>query len=164
MSRRRSLCGWRMQAADDSGDGNRETSEPAEGEAWVIRASPREQAETAEAETSGEGAAAKAASTGDEVHVCTVCGYLYETRTGEPFLRIRPGTRFEELDPATFRCPSCKSGKERFQPTTRVMSGPRGSERYGLGANELTPAQKNTLIFGALFLGFLLLMSGYLFN
>eukprot|EP00166_Cyanidium_caldarium_P005736 ctg_714.g299 len=75
MSRRRSLCGWRMQAADDSGDGNRETSEPAEGEAWVIRASPREQAETAEAETSGEGAAAKAASTGDEVHVCTsTCG------------------------------------------------------------------------------------------
>lgn len=43
-----------------------------------------------------------------------------------------------------------------------VPSGFAENQAYGLGGNTLTEGQKSNVIFGGLFAGFLLLMSGYL--
>jgi len=41
-------------------------------------------------------------------------------------------------------------------------SGFKDNLKYGFGGNAMTGGQKQNLIFGGLFLGFLLFMSGYL--
>ncbi|BAM82798.1 rubredoxin [Cyanidioschyzon merolae strain 10D] len=95
---------------------------------------------------------------------CTSCGYVYTPQTGETFLGIPPGTQFEDIDAGTFRCPVCRSPKSAFQPARTVVAGFAVNQKYGIGANALTPAQKNALIFGGLFAAFLLLLSGYLMS
>ena len=47
-------------------------------------------------------------------------------------------------------------------PETETLSGFKQNLKYGLGANSLTGEAKGALIFGGLFLGFLVFMSGYL--
>jgi rubredoxin len=97
-------------------------------------------------------------------YACSSCGYVYTPRTGEAFLGIPPGTRFEDIDERTFQCPVCRSPKSAFQSSTTVVAGFAMNQKYGLGANALTPGQKNALIFGGLFTAFLLLLSGYLLS
>jgi rubredoxin len=48
---------------------------------------------------------------------CTVCGYIYSPKRGEPKSGIAPGTAFEDL-PDSYICPVCgaraKIGKSAF--------------------------------------------------
>jgi len=45
---------------------------------------------------------------------CTVCGYIYDPKEGDPDNGIEPGTPFEEL-PDDWVCPVCGAGKEDFE-------------------------------------------------
>jgi len=45
---------------------------------------------------------------------CTVCGYIYDPKVGDPNNGIEPGTSFEDL-PDTWVCPECGVGKEMFK-------------------------------------------------
>ncbi len=38
--------------------------------------------------------------------ICSVCGYVYDQRRGEPHRGIKPGTAFEDL-PDDYTCPVC---------------------------------------------------------
>lgn len=94
---------------------------------------------------------------------CRSCGFVYDPAEGVTKLGIPPGTPFSELDPATFRCPVCRSRVALFRdigPRDR----PSGFEQnldYGLGVNRLTPGQKNVLIFGGFALAIAFFLSLY---
>lgn len=47
-------------------------------------------------------------------YICTVCGYVYDEKTGAPELDIAPGIKWEDL-PDDFACPLCAVGKEMFE-------------------------------------------------
>jgi rubredoxin len=44
---------------------------------------------------------------------CTVCGYIYDPKVGDPDGGIVPGTPFEEL-PDNWVCPVCGAAKSDF--------------------------------------------------
>jgi len=46
--------------------------------------------------------------------LCTVCGYVYDPKKGDPDSGIEPGTSFEAL-PDDWVCPECGLGKEFFE-------------------------------------------------
>ena len=52
--------------------------------------------------------------------------------------------------------------KKYFVKETETVSGFKENMNYGLGGNSLTAGNKSNLIYGGLFLGFALFMSGYL--
>ncbi|MBR8836771.1 MAG: rubredoxin [Stigonema ocellatum SAG 48.90 = DSM 106950] len=93
---------------------------------------------------------------------CRVCGYVYEPDKGDDKHDITPGTPFEELPP-TWNCPVCSAKAKAFTNIGPVgeASGFKENLNYGLGVNNMTPAQKNILIFGGLVLAFLFFMSLY---
>lgn len=95
-------------------------------------------------------------------HECQACGYVYEPVKGDGKERIAPGTAFEDL-PTNWRCPICGAKQGQFQNIGPIgnPSGFKSNLGYGLGVNNLTPGQKNLLIFGALALGFLFFISLY---
>jgi len=45
---------------------------------------------------------------------CTVCGYIYDPKEGDPENGIPPGTPFEEL-PDDWVCSDCGAPKEDFE-------------------------------------------------
>ncbi len=45
---------------------------------------------------------------------CTVCGYIYDPKKGDPEANVPPGTSFEDLD-EDWVCPVCGAGKEDFE-------------------------------------------------
>ena len=47
-------------------------------------------------------------------YVCTVCGYVYDPKVGDPTADISPGIPFENL-PGDWICPDCGVGKEMFE-------------------------------------------------
>ena len=47
-------------------------------------------------------------------YVCTVRGYIYQPKLGDPDAGIKEGTSFEEL-PEDWECPDCGSEKEDFE-------------------------------------------------
>ncbi len=47
-------------------------------------------------------------------YVCTVCGYIYDEKIGDPDNGIAPGTKWEEI-PESFTCPLCGVGKDMFE-------------------------------------------------
>ncbi|MDP3011762.1 MAG: rubredoxin [Candidatus Hydromicrobium sp.] len=47
-------------------------------------------------------------------YVCTVCGYVYDPKVGDPDSGIKPGTPFEEL-PDKWTCPVCGASKDAFK-------------------------------------------------
>lgn len=103
-------------------------------------------------------------TTTEEAHrfECLVCGYIYEPAAGDSKRAIPEGTAFAALT-EEWRCPVCNTRKQKFKDIG-VANAPSGFEenlKYGLGGNTLTPGQKNLLIFGALALGFLFLLSFY---
>ena len=50
-----------------------------------------------------------------EQYICTNCGYIYNPEIGDPEQDIQPGIPFSEL-PATWYCPICYVGKDKFDP------------------------------------------------
>ena len=96
---------------------------------------------------------------------CRSCGYIYEPSQGDSKTNIAPGTPFEEL-PSDWRCPVCGVRRSQFVSigSSNAPSGFQQNLGYGFGVNQLTPGQKNILIFGALALGFLFFISLYSLN
>jgi rubredoxin len=93
---------------------------------------------------------------------CPSCGYIYNPAKGESKNNTPAGTTFEEL-PLIWNCPVCGVDKGAFR-SIGAADAPSGFEenlQYGFGVNNMTPNQKNLLIFGALGLGFLFFLSLY---
>lgn len=44
---------------------------------------------------------------------CTVCGYIYDPKEGDPDHGVNPGTPFEAL-PDDWVCPVCGAPKDQF--------------------------------------------------
>ncbi|MBE9033245.1 rubredoxin [filamentous cyanobacterium LEGE 11480] len=92
---------------------------------------------------------------------CSTCGYVYVPRQGDDRQGVPPSTLFEDL-PEKWRCPVCSASKRRFQNLGPVgVTGFKENAKYGLGVNTLDPGRKNLLIFGSLFVFFLLFLSLY---
>ena len=93
---------------------------------------------------------------------CRVCGYVYEPDKGDSKSDISPGMPFTEL-PTQWRCPVCGVKTSQFENIGPLgtASGFQENLVYGLGVNNLTPTQKNLLIFGGLALAFLGFISLY---
>jgi rubredoxin len=94
---------------------------------------------------------------------CRSCGYVYDPAEGLAKLAIAAGTPFQDLDPASFRCPVCRSRMPAFRDIG-PRSKPSGFEEnlnFGFGVNRLTPGQKNVLIFGGFALAFAFFLSLY---
>jgi rubredoxin len=51
-----------------------------------------------------------------ESYTCTVCGYVYDPKDGDPGAGIAPGTPFADL-PDTWVCPVCGAAKTEFEKT-----------------------------------------------
>jgi rubredoxin len=94
---------------------------------------------------------------------CRSCGFVYDPGEGVKKLGIPAGTPFLELDPASFRCPVCRSKVGAFKDIgpRNKPSGFEENLNYGLGVNRLTPGQKNVLIFGGFALAFAFFLSLY---
>ncbi len=45
---------------------------------------------------------------------CTICGYIYDPKIGDPDGGIPPNTPFSAL-PETWVCPECGAGKDMFE-------------------------------------------------
>ena len=45
---------------------------------------------------------------------CTVCGYIYDPKKGDPENGVKPGTPFTEL-PEDWVCPECGVTKDNFE-------------------------------------------------
>lgn len=94
---------------------------------------------------------------------CRSCGFVFDPAEGIKKLAIEPGTPFSALDPASFRCPVCRSQTKAFKDIG-PRNKPSGFEEnlgYGLGVNQLTPGQKNVLIFGGFALAIAFFLSLY---
>ena len=65
---------------------------------------------------------------------CNICKYEYDPAQGDPTQGIAPGTPFEAL-PADWKCPRCKQGKEKFEPTPSPQSS--GQLPSGRGAADV---------------------------
>jgi len=94
---------------------------------------------------------------------CRNCGYVYDPSEGIKKFDIPSGTAFLDLDQAVFRCPVCRLGVEAFRDIG-PRSSPSGFQenlKYGFGINNLTPGQKNVLIFGGLAFAFACFLSLY---
>ena len=94
---------------------------------------------------------------------CRMCGYVYDPIEGVKKFGITSGTAFGELDSTTFRCPVCRARTDGFRDIgpREKPSGFEENLNYGFGANNLTPGQKNVLIFGGLALAVSFFLSLY---
>lgn len=91
---------------------------------------------------------------------CQSCGYIYDTSVGMAKKGIVAGTPFDEIE--KFRCPQCGASKKYFVAEEETLSGFKENLKYGLGGNAMTAGQKQNIIFGGIFLGFIVFLSGYL--
>ncbi|MCT0223935.1 rubredoxin [Synechococcus sp. CS-1328] len=94
---------------------------------------------------------------------CRSCGFVYDPAEGVRKVGIEAGTPFTALDPASFRCPVCRSKVGAFMDIG-PRDKPSGFEEnlnFGLGVNRLTPGQKNVLIFGSFALAIAFFLSLY---
>jgi rubredoxin len=94
---------------------------------------------------------------------CLSCGFVYDPEEGIKKLKIDAGIPFLELDPASFRCPVCRSKMGAFKDIgpRNKPSGFEENLNFGLGVNRLTPGQKNVLIFGGFALAVAFFLSLY---
>jgi rubredoxin len=96
---------------------------------------------------------------------CKSCGYVYEPERGDIKGGIAAGTAFDDIS-IVWRCPVCQAKKSAFNnvgPKTKA-SGFEENLGYGFGVNNMTPSQKNVLIFTALALGIVFFLSLYSLN
>jgi rubredoxin len=47
---------------------------------------------------------------------CTICGYVYDPKAGDPANGVAPGTAWEDV-PDTWVCPVCGAPKSEFEKT-----------------------------------------------
>lgn len=47
-------------------------------------------------------------------YICTLCGYVYDPKIGDPDNGIAPGTAFEDI-PNDWVCPVCGATKDQFE-------------------------------------------------
>ncbi|XP_068663119.1 uncharacterized protein [Aristolochia californica] len=94
------------------------------------------------------------------IYECRSCGFLYDVAVGDPSYPIAPGLDFEKL-PEDWRCPTCGAAKSFFVSKSVEIAGFAQNQQFGLGGNTLTSGQKAVLIYGSLFLLFVLFLSGY---
>lgn len=47
-------------------------------------------------------------------YVCTVCGYVYDPKKGDPDSDVKAGTPFEKL-PEDWVCPVCGADQSEFE-------------------------------------------------
>ncbi len=47
-------------------------------------------------------------------YTCSVCGWVYDPKIGDPDGGIAPGTPFEKI-PDNWTCPVCGAGKDQFE-------------------------------------------------
>ena len=116
-----------------------------------------------DAESGMEPAAEQEPDLSEHRFECRSCGFVYDPAEGVKKLAIAAGTPFLELDPFSFRCPVCRSKVAAFKDIG-PRNKPSGFEEnlgYGLGVNQLTPGQKNVLIFGGFALAFAFFLSLY---
>ncbi len=94
---------------------------------------------------------------------CRSCGFVYDPQEGVKKVGIPAGTPFLELDAASFRCPVCRSKVGAFMDIgpRNKPSGFEENLNFGLGVNQLTPGQKNVLIFGGFALAIAFFLSLY---
>jgi len=124
-------------------------------------------AESAPAATSEatQEASAEAPESDPDTHrfECRSCGFVYDPEEGVRKLGIEAGTAFAALNPASFRCPVCRSRVGAFKDIgpRNKPSGFEENLNFGLGVNRLTPGQKNVLIFGGFALAFAFFLSLY---
>ncbi len=93
---------------------------------------------------------------------CRSCGYIYEPAKGDGDKGVAPMTPFTDLPPL-WRCPVCGAKRPAFSNIGPVgaPSGFKENLGYGLGVNNLTPAQKTLLIYGSLGVAILFFLSLY---
>ncbi|EXB39213.1 hypothetical protein L484_006182 [Morus notabilis] len=94
------------------------------------------------------------------IYECRSCGYKYDEAVGDPSYPIPPGLPFEKL-PEDWRCPTCGASQSFFESKSVEIAGFAQNQQFGLGGNALTSGQKAILIYGTLFLFFVLFLSGY---
>ncbi|CAH9145263.1 unnamed protein product [Cuscuta epithymum] len=94
------------------------------------------------------------------IHECRSCGYNYNEAIGDPSYPIPPGLPFDRM-PEDWRCPTCGAAKSFFQSKSVEVAGFAQNQQFGFGGNTLTSDQKALLIYGGLFFGFLVFLSGY---
>eukprot|EP00262_Sarcandra_glabra_P000545 TRINITY_DN1062_c0_g1_i1.p1 TRINITY_DN1062_c0_g1~~TRINITY_DN1062_c0_g1_i1.p1 ORF type:complete len:185 (+),score=7.16 TRINITY_DN1062_c0_g1_i1:132-686(+) len=94
------------------------------------------------------------------IYECRSCGYKYDESAGEPSYPIPPGFEFGKL-PEDWRCPTCGAAKSFFESKRVEIAGFAQNQQFGLGGNALTSGQKAVLIYGSLFVLFVLFLSGY---
>jgi rubredoxin len=51
----------------------------------------------------------------DKKYECTVCGYIYDPKEGDPDNGVKPGTAFKDI-PDDWVCPVCGAEKDQFEP------------------------------------------------
>lgn len=49
-----------------------------------------------------------------DTYVCTVCGFVYDPKVGDPNNGIPAGTAWDDV-PDDYTCPVCGVGKEDFE-------------------------------------------------
>lgn len=141
---------------------------PAEASATELSPAPAppQEADSSDGPDAQAAAAEPAASGSDpDTHrfECRSCGFVFDPGEGIAKLGIAPGTPFSALDVVSFRCPVCRSKVAAFRDIG-PRNKPSGFEEnlgYGLGVNQLTPGQKNVLIFGGFALAFAFFLSLY---
>jgi rubredoxin len=47
-------------------------------------------------------------------YVCTICGYVYDPKLGDPDNGVAPGTKWEDV-PDSWECPVCGASKDDFE-------------------------------------------------
>eukprot|EP00558_Chaetoceros_sp_UNC1202_P005377 CAMPEP_0197238722 /NCGR_PEP_ID=MMETSP1429-20130617/5254_1 /TAXON_ID=49237 /ORGANISM="Chaetoceros sp., Strain UNC1202" /LENGTH=186 /DNA_ID=CAMNT_0042697969 /DNA_START=67 /DNA_END=627 /DNA_ORIENTATION=- len=97
------------------------------------------------------------------IHKCSNCDWEYDEKKGDSFMiggMIKPDTTFEDL-PSNWRCPTCRASKDNFAEVTEEIPGFEVNQGYGLGGNSMTSGQKSGIVFGGLFLFFVLFIGGY---
>lgn len=47
-------------------------------------------------------------------YVCTVCGYVYDPKQGDPDNGVEPETKWEDV-PDDWECPVCGASKDEFE-------------------------------------------------
>ena len=79
--------------------------------------------------------------------VCSVCGYVYDEKTGDPANGVPAGTAFADI-PAGWTCPVCRAGKVAFRPLATADAPAReGTTVSDIMAAELV-AWGVTVVFG----------------
>ncbi len=126
-------------------------------------ATPASAPASAPASISNTKSSSKVQAADDDRFECRACGYKYNPAKGDPKNKIIAGTPFTVL-PTTWKCPSCGAKKTLFTNIgTTETAGFKENQGYGL-VNNMTQGQKSLLIYGALAMGILLLLSFYSLN